>query len=111
MDYYISSSRKRWDRWTAYGLVEKARRLSDMESLAAAIGKRSVYSREEVAEMVKKEVLVINFRWVRHFVEPIHLITLLKKKVFNNHPPQTIMSLDEERYASLKSLWGANDEK
>lgn len=87
------------------GIVERARRLTDMESLAAAIGKRSVYSREQVQEMIKKEVLVIDFRLISHRDDPIHLTDLVKRGVFNKRPPQSIAELDSARYNELKQLW------
>lgn len=87
------------------GIVEKARRLTDMESLAAAIGKRSVYSSDQVEEMIKKEVLVIDFRLIGHSNQPIALTELVSKNVFNKRPPQSVAELDQDRYSKLKKLW------
>jgi len=85
-------------------IVERARRLTDMESLAAAIGKRSVYSLKQVNEMIEKEVLVIDFRLVDHLETPIPLKELVSNKIFNNRPPQSIMEISDERYSSFKGL-------
>lgn len=85
-----------------FGIIEKARRLTDMERLAVAIGKRSVYTREQVAEMVKKEVLVIDFRLIDHYGAPISLETLVEQNIFNARPPQSIMQLDHNKYLLLK---------
>ena len=88
------------------GIVEKVRRLNNMDSLATAIGRRSVYSLEVIKKMIKKEVLVIDFRLIGHSKEPIVLFDLLEKnRVFNNMPPQSIAKLDHSKYLELKKLW------
>lgn len=89
----------------AKGIVEKARRLSDMDSLAAAIGKRSVYSREEVQKMIKKKVFVIDFRLIAHSENVIPLNELINSEVFNKRPPQSIMKLEHRQYLNLKKSW------
>ena len=76
-----------------------------MEGLAAAIGRRSVYSRKQVEEMIKKEVLVIDFRIIAHSNTHIPLVNLVEKKVFNNRPPQSVAELEHARYLKLKKLW------
>lgn len=88
-----------------FGIVERARRLTDMESLAAAIGKRSVYSREQVEEMIKKEVLVIDFRLISHSEKPIRLLDIVSKNIFNKRPPQSVAELEHSKYQKLKKLW------
>lgn len=87
------------------GIVEKARRLGDLEGVANAIGKRSVYSLKEVDEMIRKkgEILVINFRFIRHFSIPPNLDDLTKRGVLKG-APQSIMKLEERSYQSLKTL-------
>lgn len=89
---------------TTIGIVESADRLTDVESLAAAIGKRSVYSNEEVKMMIGKEVLVINFRLACHREAGVHFSALSKAGILNG-PPQTIMELPHNRYLDLKKLW------
>ena len=87
------------------GIVERARRLKDMESLATAIGRRSVYSLKQVKEMAEeKKVLVIDFRLIAHCKNPIDLKVLIESGVLNSHP-QSIMKLDEKQYVKLKKLW------
>ena len=93
---------------TTVGIVESAKRLMDVESLAAAIGKRSVYSHEEVKKMIEKEVLVINFRLAYHRDAGIHFSELSRARILNG-PPQTIMELPHDRYLRLKALYRSPD--
>lgn len=88
------------------GIVEKARRLDEIETIAAAIGKRSVYTYAQVEQMLgEKEILIINFRLISHAESPVGLKTLVKKGIFNHRPPQTIMKLPHNRFLKLKALW------
>lgn len=92
------------------GIVEKVRRLNDMDSLATAIGRRSVYSLEAIEEMIKKDVLVIDFRFICHSEESVGLPDLLEKnRVFNNRPPQSIAKLDHSKYLELKKIWNKKE--
>ncbi|MGE4232050.1 MAG: GNAT family N-acetyltransferase [Bacteriovoracia bacterium] len=101
--YFYRSSPEQYIH--TFAIIERARRLSDMDSLAAAIGKRSVYSTDEVEKMIEKEVLVIDFRLIAHSEKPIELAELTKTAIFNQRPPQSIMELPHERYQKLKRLW------
>ncbi len=67
------------------GIVEKTNRFNDEESLASAIGKRSVYTKPQVEEMIKKEVLVINFRVINHF-DGIELDRLVDEGILKGTP-------------------------
>ena len=83
-------------------IVERTERLKGQESLSAAIGKRSVYSIEQVEEMAKKEVFVIHFRTISHF-SPITLAEMKKAQILKA-PPQTIGELDNGPYVKTKKF-------
>jgi hypothetical protein len=51
--------------------------------------------------MIKKPVLVIDFRLIKHLKEELPF-ALLKRKFILKGPPQTIMTLDEDRYKNLR---------
>ena len=88
-------------------IVEKSERYKDEESLSAAIGKRSVYTQSQISEMIKKEVLVIHFRIIRHF-EEIPLKELKRTGVLKSQP-QTIGQISNDSYKKLKKLIKFND--
>lgn len=85
------------------GIVEQSQRLSGADAVLAAIGKRSVYSQSEVEQMAKKEILVIHFRFIRHFDAGVLLDVLKERKILAG-PPQSIQSLPEKKYLKLKKL-------
>jgi predicted nucleic acid-binding protein len=87
---------------TTIAIVEKTERYSDEDSLSGAIGKRSVYTNAQVSSMIKKEVLVISFRIIRHFDE-ISLEELRQRKVLKSQP-QTIGNIQKNSYKILKKI-------
>jgi len=59
--------------------------------------------------MIKKEVLVIDFRLIDHCNQPIELNELVQASIFNRRPPQSVMELEQTRYLKLKKLWNKKD--
>lgn len=79
----------------ALGVVDGYLRSDDPSRIAAYVGKRTVYSQEEIREMCKKEVLAILFRQANSFADPIPKDALERNGIFS-HAPQSICSLDKE---------------
>lgn len=80
---------------TVLGIVEDTLRLDNADEIARYVGKRTVYTYKEIENMCNREVLVIKFRLVCFFKEPVRLKTLLDKKVINGQP-QSITKIGEE---------------
>jgi len=70
----------------AIGVVEKTLRSSDPESLAAFVGKRTVYEMETIVEMCKRQVLAILFRQANSFASEIRSRDLRANGVFVRSP-------------------------
>jgi hypothetical protein len=87
---------------TTIGVVEKSHRLRNFSELIRIIGKRSVYSAEQINEMIKKEVLLIEFRLIRHLKNPVSYATLLSENILNG-PPQSITPITPS-YESFKKI-------
>lgn len=83
-------------------IVEKTERFNSEESLSGAIGKRSVYSLEQIKEMIKKEVIVISFRTISHF-SPISLNEMKVLKIARA-APQTIGEIDNITYSKIQKI-------
>jgi hypothetical protein len=85
---------------TSIGVVERAFVGLDSESILKIIGKRSVYSIEEIRKMSKKPTLVILFRWHFHFPEPIG-IENLKDMGIIKQAPQSITKIGHSDYLKI----------
>lgn len=71
------------------------------EEVVKLVGKRTVYSREEIDEMSLKQLTIILFRHHFHFKNPLSLNDLKKLRVLAG-PPQSIMEIDQEKYLIIK---------
>ena len=82
------------------GIVESIFRSTKLSEVVSYIGKRSVYPFSEIKEMMEKELLVIEFRFVKH----LNKVTLsqLKKQEIIKGPPQSIQKL--ENYKEFKQI-------
>jgi len=85
----------------AVGVVEKTVRSSNPAEIVAAVGRRTVYTADDVARMCKddkerpREVLAILFRQDRFVTEPWTLPVLKQHRVLNG-APQTITKVRSE---------------
>jgi len=103
--FYVSSPTQ---QLTTKAIVESSQRISSLSDMAVAIGKRSVYTLDQVKEMLDEgPVLVIKFRLIDHSENPPPVKRLTDKKVFNKKPPQSIMQLDQKRYLQLNKIWNS----
>jgi hypothetical protein len=90
---------------TVLGVIEEVRiGMTDTDEIIRFVGKRTVYSHEEI-ESSKKPLIVILFRY--HFlINPaLKLDTLLDLGVING-PPQSITQINEDKYKLIKELGG-----
>ena len=98
MFFYVSSPVQ---SIRSIGIVESTFRSTQLNEVVSYIGKRSVYSFEEIKEMTEKNVLVIEFRFVKH-LNPEVTFQQLKRMSIINGPPQSIQKLNN--YIQFKSL-------
>jgi hypothetical protein len=69
--------------------------------------RRSVFSGAELVGIQAKSnvpVKVIDFLLAGHLTSPIPVNELLRTRIFNKRPPQSITRLDEARYRRLRPL-------
>jgi GNAT superfamily N-acetyltransferase len=98
-DYALSQS------ITTIGFVEQVRQASTTEDLIRWTAKRSVFNESALHQWeasASSPVKVIEYLLVGHLETPLLLNGLLRLKVFNGTPPQSILELDEVRYAALR---------
>ena len=90
---------------TSLGVIEEVRTgLTDPSEIIRVVGKRTVYTRDEI-EASDKPLMVILFRHLFHLENPLQLGTLLASGIING-PPQSIMQINDEHYNVIKNLGG-----
>lgn len=77
---------------TSLGVIENYETLDDSGTVASRVKRRTVYSMEEIAEMVKQPTRVMLFRLVKHFQKPLNLEWLKRNRVTKG-APQSIMRI------------------
>jgi len=91
---------------TTLGVVEKAiSGLSEKEEIMKEIGKRSVYSNEQIEEIADKKTLVILFK--QHFHLPLLPLDTLKE--IGLYSPQSISEIPHEKYLEIKERGGIDE--
>jgi hypothetical protein len=88
---------------SSIGIVDqKPIRTGDIDELKRTVGKRSVYSEDQLREKAEKSVFVIRFKHHFYLPHPMGLDELLQNKILNG-PPQSTTEINHEQYLSLKT--------
>lgn len=74
-----------WQAVTTLGIVELVVRSNDPEEVASMVGKRTVYTIDNIREMCKNETLILLFRQIQHINSGLSYKKLKDKKIINNH--------------------------
>ena len=91
---------------TSLGVVDSIMYdLTDPKEVQKHVGKRTVYSKNEIIEMTKKPVTVILFRHHFHFARPFTYSELIKEGILFG-PPQSISTISHENYRLIKKRSG-----
>jgi len=95
-----------WRCVTSVGVVEKVHlRITDPDVIVQRVGKRTVYTRDEIVEMSKKPTTVILFRHHFYFKNMVKYQMLLDRGIING-APQTIIEIQHDKYQILKETGG-----
>lgn len=96
-------------RITSISVVESIYpRLTDPDEIIKVVGKRTVYSREEIKEMTKKPTTVILFYYIFHLPNPISYQTLRNLGALSG-PPQSICEIDNDKYRKIIKRSGIDE--
>jgi hypothetical protein len=92
----------------ALGVIERVfPRLNDPDEIMRHVGKRTVYSIDEIRRMVSSPVTVIIFN--HHFLlTRISYKTLHKSNILSG-PPQTITEISHDKYLIVKDIGGIDE--
>ena len=95
---------------TDLGIVESAHRFEQNHAgdILGMVAKRTVYSYAEIAEISKKQTLVLIFRNHFHLPHPIPLMVLIDSGVVKG-APQTIMKITGDGYDEIRRRGGIDE--
>ncbi len=91
-------------------MVERVEQgLQNKEEIIRLVGKRTVYSIEEIEQLTKKPTTVILFKWHLYLRNPLVLKELIDMGALKG-APQTITPISHEQYLMIKTR-GLIDER
>lgn len=94
---------------TSIGVIESVNtKVRDAEKIIRFVGKRTVYSRDEIEEFAKKPTTIILFRHHFHLKNPLHLDKLKELGVLAG-APQSIIEIDHDKYLKIKERGGVDE--
>ncbi|HYC78019.1 MAG TPA: GNAT family N-acetyltransferase [Planctomycetota bacterium] len=91
----------------AVGVVEETRVFSDADDALLWTGKRTVYSRDDLAQMLPSAIFVIKFRQTRALAKPIPLDELCARGLVSA-PPQSLVRVPALSIQWLRNLTNAS---
>lgn len=93
---------------TSLGIIDDVfYSLSDSEEIQKIIGKRSVYSKNEI-ESSQKPLTIILFRHHLNIKNPVKLSELINSEILKSHP-QSIQQIDDKKFIKFKKLGEINE--
>jgi len=93
---------------TSLGVIDEVScSLENPDEIKKIIGKRSVYSKNEI-ELFQKPLTVILFRHHMNLKKSIKFLTLNESGILNG-PPQSIQEIDDEKFSKIKELGEINE--
>lgn len=94
---------------TSIGVVEAVHTgIKDAEQIVKLVGKRTVFTRKEIDDLIKKPVSVFLFRHHLHLKNQLRLSTLIEAGILKS-APQSAMEISDDQYKKLKVLGGIDE--
>lgn len=82
--------------------------MRDPNEIISIVGKRTVFSSNEIEEIAKKDTIVILFNHHFHLRRPINFDKLKELGILHG-APQSISEIDHEKYLRIKQLGGIDE--
>lgn len=99
--FYLSRGKKLLSEIISIGTIEEVHYgIKDSNDIIKYVGKRTVYSKEEIEEMSQKPTTVILFQHHFYLEKPLSLNKLLKMNILSA-APQTIIEINHKKYIKL----------
>lgn len=104
--FYCSQDRQ---ELTSPGIVEEVHpSLQDKDKIVRLVGRRTVYSIDEIADMANKPTMVILFTWHFHLANPLKLDEMKRMNVLTT-APQSVTQISHEQYLKIKTKGGVDE--
>lgn len=85
---------------TTVGFVEDVLRSDDPDEIAAFVGKRTVYSYDDIKELANKGALAIMFRQIQHLKSALRYDRIVEMGVIRRHP-ESITEITHDSFVKL----------
>lgn len=107
--FYLSRGRRDLSGISSLGVIEEVHQgIQDSNEIFRYVGKRTVYSKDELENISCKPTTVILFQHHFYLEKPLSLSKLIDLKVLTA-APQTITEIDHERYLKIKKGGGVDE--
>ncbi len=94
---------------TSLGVIESVHtRIQNADEIIKLVGKRTVYTKEEIEEFAYKPTTVILFLHHFHLKNQLHLDELKEMEVLAG-APQTVVEIDNNSYNKIKNRGGIDE--
>jgi hypothetical protein len=94
---------------TSIGVLEEVHYdLTNADSIARIVGKRSVFTRQELQDMAESPTIVLLFRWHFDLENPISFEELKENDILSA-PLQVMSSISDRDYKCIRELGGVNE--
>ena len=107
--FYLSKGKKQLSEIRSIGTIEEVHQgLRNSNDIIKFVGKRTVYSKEEIEKMSQKPTTVILFQHHFYLEKPLSLNKLLKMNILSA-APQTVTEIDHIKYLKIKKQGGIDE--
>ena len=107
--FYLSRGKRQLSEIRSIGTIEEIYQgIKNSNDIIKFVGKRTVYSKEEIEQMAQKPTTVLLFQHHFYLEKPLSLNKLLKMNVLSA-APQTITEIDHIKYLKIKKEGGIDE--
>jgi len=85
---------------TSLGIVEHIMVSNEVDEILSLVGKRTVFSQEEITSFCSKPLLVILFRQIKHLTVGLSFNELKKRGIIKNHI-ESITKIDDTNFCKI----------
>lgn len=91
------------------GVIEEFHtNITNLDDAIKIVGKRTVYTKDEISDMLQRPITIFLFRYHVHLNTPVSF-ALMKEHDILNGPPQSIMLISDEKYMRFKKVAGLDE--
>jgi predicted nucleic acid-binding protein/L-amino acid N-acyltransferase YncA len=92
---------------TTLGVLESTAKAETLTELQRITARRSAFSVQQLGELMPTQarpLRVLDFLLIGHLLNPIRLTECVRRRVFSQRPPQSIMSISADAFNRIREL-------